>query len=102
MIDQRLSTPAVTVEHFPDGRIVPPFLTPAETVELLRLDVVSQRDGSTRKRELADAVKTLDRLCRRGVLTGIRLGKSRVYARDQVLAIARGSAGGGGELPCEG
>ena len=51
------------VEHFPDdGRIIPPLLTPAETVRVLRLDVLSKPDGSEEVRALGDALRTLDRM----------------------------------------
>ena len=74
------------VEYFPGTtEAVPACLTPVETVRLLRLDVVSRPDGTEEVRALGDALRSLDRLVEKKRLMPRRFGKSRTYARQDVL-----------------
>lgn len=79
------------VEHFPGSDIVPPVLTSQETIRLLRLDLLT-RDGQDIKRTPAASQASLDHLCRVGKLRPIKLAKSRVFDRQQVLAMVREAA----------
>ena len=74
------------VEMFPGStEVVPACLTPSETVRLLRLDVVSRPDGTEEIRSLGDALRSLERLVGSKMLLPRRFGKSRVFARQEVL-----------------
>ena len=74
------------VEYFPGStESVPACLTPAETVRLLRLDVLSRPDGTEEIRAIGDALRSLERLVGSNRLHPRRFGKSRVFARDDVL-----------------
>ena len=82
----------IQVEHFPaGGEIIPPVLTSAETIRLLRLNLLS-RDGEDIKRTPAASQASLDHLCRVGKLRPIKLAKSRVFDRQQVLGVIREAA----------
>ncbi|MDY7107980.1 MAG: helix-turn-helix domain-containing protein [Planctomycetota bacterium] len=86
----------VRAEFFPGTtEPVPPLLTPLEAVRLLRLDLRTLPDGTEEIREPADALKSLDHLCRQGRLTPIRIGKCRRFARAELLRLIeeRGPAG---------
>ena len=77
---------SVQPEYFPGSvERVPACLTPAETVRLLRLDVLSRPDGTEERRAFGDALKSLERLIGNKRLLPRRFGKSRVFARDDVL-----------------
>lgn len=67
--------------------LIPPLLTPSETVRVLRLDVLTTADGSQKPRTLPDALKSLDHLARIGRLSPLRLSKSRTFARGDVLGL---------------
>ena len=85
------------LEYFPGTTDrVPVLLTPAETVRVLRLDVVSRPDGTEEVRALGDALRSLDRLVASKMLTPWRFGKSRTFARQCVfdLILAGPSEGG--------
>ena len=84
----------LAVEVFPDGRPVPPLLTPLEVVKLLRLDILTRPGGAEEQREPADALKSLDHIVAKGRLRPRRFGKSRTYSRDECLHLI---ASGGGE-----
>ncbi len=74
------------VEYFPGTtEAVPACLTPAETVRLLRLDVVSRPDGTEEVRALGDALRSLDRLVGTKRLMPRRFGKSRTFSRQDVI-----------------
>ena len=62
---------------------IPPLLTPIEAVRVLRLDVVSNKDGAIEVRAPGDALKSLRRLS----LTPRRFNKSNTYSRDDVLRL---------------
>lgn len=81
------------VEYFP-GTLepLPALLTPSEAARVLRLDVVTKpargkQTATEDRRDLADALKSLDHLARRGLLKPRRFGKSRTYSRDDVLQL---------------
>ena len=75
-------------EYFPStSEPVPALLTPAETVRILRLDVVSRKDGTEEVRALGDALRSLDRLVGTKRLMPRRFGKSRTFARQDVLGL---------------
>lgn len=66
---------------------LPPLLTPVEAVRVLRLDVVTSQEGEERARTLPDALMSLNHLVRIGHLLPKTIGKSRVFARDDVLRL---------------
>ena len=90
-------TSSVHAEHFPNGGgVIPPLLTPGETIQLLRLDVVTKTDGTEELRAIGDALRSLERLVSQKKLRPLKLGKSRTYARHEVLElISSGSEAGG-------
>ena len=59
-----------------------PVLTAPEAVRYLRLDILTKPDGTEHRREMADAIKSLDHLVRNGRIPYIRLGKNRRFPRD--------------------
>ena len=74
------------IEYFPGTtEAVPVCLTPAETVRLLRLDVVSRPDGTEEVRAIGDALRSLDRLVGTKRLMPRRFGKSRTFSRQDVI-----------------
>ena len=77
------------MEYFPGtSDPIPPLLTPIEAVRVLRLDVVTTKDGDLETRAPGDALRSLRRL----PLSPRRFNKSNTYARDDVLRlIADGS-----------
>ena len=84
-------------EHFPNGgAVIPPLLTPVETVRLLRLDVVTKPDGTEELRATGDALRSLDRLVSQNKLRPLKLGKSRTFARRDVLNLISSGSGGDG------
>jgi hypothetical protein len=88
------------VEFFPGtARPIPPLLTPAEVVRILRLDVLTKGDGTEKRRALPDAIKSLDHLCRTRKLHPICLSKSRTFSRDDVLALVNGRSSTAEESP---
>lgn len=66
---------------------LPPLLTSAETVRVLRLDLVVKEDGTERARTLTDAMKSLDHLVRVGHLVARSVGRCRGFSRDDVLRL---------------
>ena len=62
---------------------LPPLLTPIEAVKVLRLDVITSKDGELKPRAPGDALKSLRRL----PLTPRRFSKSNTYCRDDVLRL---------------
>ncbi len=88
---------AVHAEHFPNGGgVIPPLLTPVETVQILRLDVVTKTDGTEELRAIGDALRSLDRLISQNKLRPLKLGKSRTFARHEVLELISSGSGGDG------
>jgi len=85
---RQLAGLTVWAEFFPSStEPVPPLLTPLETVRLLRLDLRTLPDGIEETREPADSLKSLDHLCRKGLLKPRRIGKCRRFARAEVLRL---------------
>lgn len=76
------------LEYFPStSEPVPVLLTPVETVRLLRLDVVSKKDGTEEVRALGDALRSLDRLVGQRRLKPRMFSKCRTFARQDVLGL---------------
>lgn len=66
---------------------LPPLLLPIEAAKVLRLDVLTQPNGTEKKRATGDALKSLDHLVRTRRLQPRRFGKSRTFAARDVLAL---------------
>ena len=81
--------PAIPREGvFPGTRDpLPPLLTSTEVVAVLRLRVVTSKEGDEHERTLVGGMKSLDDLVRQGHLVPRAIGKSRVFARDDVLRL---------------
>ena len=84
------------VEYFPGStEIVPAVLTPLEAARFLRLDTLTRVDDDGQLVQLhradADAVKSLEHLCRTGRLQPLKLGKSKTYARADLFNLISGS-----------
>ena len=76
------------LEYFPSTtEPVPVLLTPVETVRLLRLDVVSRKDGTEEVRALGDALRSLDRLVGQSRLRPRMFSKCRTFARQDVIEL---------------
>ena len=60
---------------------LPLVMMPLEVVELLRLDEAVRKDGTIRRRAMADALRTLDYMNRAGKLCRLP-GCGRRYSRD--------------------
>ena len=63
---------------------VPALMTAPEAVRYLRLDILTKPDGSEHRREIADAVKSLDHLIRKGRIAYVRVGKNRRFPRAKL------------------
>ena len=72
----------------------PDLLTGPEVVHLLRLDFTTKSDGTEHPREMADSLKSLDHLVRKGRIRPCRVGKCRRYARLEIERFIRESTAG--------
>ena len=63
---------------------VPPLMTAVEAVKFLRLDIISRADGSEKKRDMVDSLRSLDHLIRRGRIRPARVGKNRRFLRAEL------------------
>ena len=77
---------------------LPLVMMPLEVVELLRLDEAVRKDGTIRRRAMADALRTLDYMNRAGKLCRLP-GCGRRYSRDAVLEYLNGDRVGGAKKP---
>ena len=76
------------MEHFPKTNDpIPALLTGLEAARVLRLDVVADGDGEETIRAPGDQIRSLGHLVRQGQLKPRQFGKSRTYARDDVLRL---------------
>ena len=73
------------VEYLPGvAQPVPDLMTASEASRYLRLDILTKPDGTDEPREMADAIKSLDHLVRRGLIRPCRAGKNRRFARAEL------------------
>lgn len=72
----------------------PTLMTAPEAVRYLRLDIRTKPDGTEHLREMADAIKSLDHLVRRGLIRPCRPGKNRRFLRSELDRFLRESTAG--------